>query len=401
MVGAGRLVTCLAAAGLAGCKLTEDVPAPVTDPVVIVHAILNTASPRQRVLVERSRIGGRTPGISGATVRLTHLNPGGCPSPSVVLGEVITTTAFEGDSTGTYETTGLCPLLPGDEVELRVETPTGELVTGTTTIPGAAGISLMVAGQTYAVSGAAIPMDRTRDTLRAALEAPLARAIEVEIGVPYLGFRQKLSIQSDSMHLTLPGNLFNPFDEEQVFDAGTFSQVTVSAIDRNYYDFARSGSDPFTGQGFLNHLTGGVGVFGSVHPVTFMVRVSGPQREPWEGRYRMTGVLAGSDVDFTLDVYRDPGSGPFGDAHFFWALVEGTFVEGPVEISAYGGVEGRALQMTIWGSPRVPGDPSSALSFQFGGELVTDGSPFDVDVLWSDLGDIRTATLTAVRVSGP
>jgi hypothetical protein len=43
--------------------------------------------------------------------------------------------------------------------------------------------------------------------------------------------------------------------------------------DTNYYDFVRSRSDPFTGRGFLNHLEGGIGVFGSVEAHTYYLRV--------------------------------------------------------------------------------------------------------------------------------
>jgi hypothetical protein len=42
--------------------------------------------------------------------------------------------------------------------------------------------------------------------------------------------------------------------------------VLVTAVDVNYYDYYRAQSDPFAGAA-PSHLTGAVGVFGSVVPI--------------------------------------------------------------------------------------------------------------------------------------
>ena len=60
-------------------------------------------------------------------------------------------------------------------------------------------------------------------------------------------------------------------DSGLLIQAGAFTAVLT--VDSNYFDFVRSGSDPITGRGFLNHLEGGIGVFGSVAPYRYTLRV--------------------------------------------------------------------------------------------------------------------------------
>ena len=71
----------------------------------------------------------------------------------------------------------------------------------------------------------------------------------------------------------------------------------MAALDTNYFDFTRSITNPLTGRGFINHLSGGIGVFGSIAPVTYELRVTAPQTDAREGIYRFTGNVAGSFVD--------------------------------------------------------------------------------------------------------
>jgi hypothetical protein len=82
---------------------------------------------------------------------------------------------------------------------------------------------------------------------------------------------------TDTLGVALPGDLVNPFEGgdagRPVFGVGREYSLTVAVTDTNYYDFVRSRSDPFTGRGFLNHLEGGIGVFGSVAAYRYVLRV--------------------------------------------------------------------------------------------------------------------------------
>jgi hypothetical protein len=108
----------------------------------------------------------------------------------------------------------------------------------------------------------------------------------------------------------------------------------VAAADRNYFDFARSANDRFTGRGFINHLEGGIGVFGSMDPATRLLKVVTRRRTPEEGTYRIAGTVDAGPVDLTLDLYRRRIPDP---AEPFSAFVTGTWVGGPL---ATGSVDG-------------------------------------------------------------
>jgi hypothetical protein len=157
---------------------------------------------------------------------------------------------------------------------------------------------------------------------------------------------------------------------------------TFAATDTAYFDFVRSGANPFTGRGFINHLSGGIGVFGSVAPQTWEVRVTAPQKDPREGIYRVFGPLAqiapGTSVDARWDVYLDAAAGK-GD---FSALSEGTWVEGPV-FSSVDGTFADGFHARLFG---VPADP-----------LATTRTPYLLDYAGGlpPRGTVFTATLTA------
>ena len=138
---------------LTACALTE-VTIPQGESVVVVHSVLSVGQTTQFVILERSLTGGLnnlvyaglvppapagdgTP-IEGATVTLTHTNPRGCATPTVQLVErPIVDLGFGPLPSGTYITSSLCSLEPGDRIDLRVETVQGDVVTGSTIVPGA------------------------------------------------------------------------------------------------------------------------------------------------------------------------------------------------------------------------------------------------------------------------
>src|SRR6185436_10377173 len=113
--------------------------------------------------------------------------------------------------------------------------------------------------------------------LRVDLGATFGRSVQVEgrlaedlDNLLFYGF-------ADSLHLAVPGNVINPFENDGsfVFHPGRYYVFTVALGDSNYFDYVRSLSDPITGRGYLNYLRGGVGVFGSVDVDKYMLRISG------------------------------------------------------------------------------------------------------------------------------
>jgi hypothetical protein len=400
-----------------GCKFSELVTAPPGESTVIAQMVLNTAAPVQTLLLERADVSTSSGHLSGATVRLTHSSPdASCARPTVTLTETNDSIIYgrTGDRRRVYQTGDLCALHPGDRVALRVETREGEVVTGTTQIPGASQILVKV-GSTTAVAPRVLSLDRTRDSVHVEVTPQFGRALDIEVsrkgGHPYRfsnlrpQTRPVFDITTDAMHATIPGNLSDPFEDddedETIFRAGVVYLFSFAPTDTAYFDFVRSGANPFTGRGFINHLSGGIGVFGSVAPQIYEVRVTAPQRDPREGVYRLYGplTLAGvsTSVDVTWDVYLDAPSGP-GQ---FSALTDGTWIEGPVHASVDGTFAG-GLHAQFYG---VPLDPLAATrafyEVDYNGPLPPRGTPFTATVRAVVGNRITTDRVTVVQVSGP
>jgi hypothetical protein len=265
---------------LFACELTE-VTIPEGEPIVVVHAVLSARRSDQFVVVERSLTGGATGSaptsippdeprlpIGGATVTLAHEGPSACAGRTDTLRQTAA-------GSGIYRTS-FCPLEPEDVVRLRVATPEGEVVTGSTTIPGARAVSVRLATDSARSEGQVLQLDRQRDTIRIGVDAILARALQVEVRWREEPDSLVFYLPTDTLGVAIPADLFNPFAGDSgkpVFEVGREYALGVAVTDSNYYDFVRSRSDPFTGRGFLNRLDGGIGVFGSVATYRYYLRV--------------------------------------------------------------------------------------------------------------------------------
>lgn len=292
MVSPRRSVRSLAAFPLAvlaaSCTFGETVIAP-SSPTLVVHGMLNAAEPVVEVLVEETLTGrvridttraydpqdpiASAGGIpqGGATVYLVRLTP---PGDSVQLVERLVPTTTGSRTTGVYAADVRIPgmggplppsavaLEPGARYRLNIRTLDGRTVTGETRIPGP------VAGWSPVVSVTPEPdtMDRSRDTLR--LTWPLVsggRTAGVRVETP-LG---PWNLFNDSTSFALTGALRNFFDGgfPSVFQPGHVQLVSIAILDTNFYDYYRSGNDPFGGAGIINKLRGGIGLFGAMLPM--------------------------------------------------------------------------------------------------------------------------------------
>ena len=352
------LVFCLV---LSACEL-EEITIPAASPVVVVHSVINVGEPMQFVILEQSLTGssslhysaglvppapaGEGTPIEGAYVTLTYRGSGDCAwpmvrlyeRPPVDLGEIGVVPS------GVYATGDLCALFPGDSVELRVEALNGEVVQGLTVIPGARSIDI----RTRVDRGENLTVRHGTDSVWIDVDPILARALDFELSRDpdrspdgYGGTRFRLA--SDTMSMVFAGDLrtYEEKDEgEAVFKPGSYMSLTVAVADTNYYDFTRSFSNPLTGRGFINHLQGGIGVFGSVQTSHRYLRVIDRQDDEREGLYRISGTLDSGevnlgDVDILLDLFLEPvlRGGNFS------AFVDGTWANAPISTSADGRYE--------------------------------------------------------------
>ncbi len=244
---------------------TEAVPQQI--PLVEVHAILNPSAPNKQIVIVERVLGGAGTGASasggvipvyGAQVTVTG------PTGHVYVGVPVDTVTTEPGQPGLvdsltehYEFSTDFPnvLLPGSIYTLRVVTPEGEVVTGSTRIPFERPISSTTSLFNRDVDTLALTWTGGSGGASYWLRAEgLSAAFE-----QFLDSTQ-VRIAGGLQALDLNGNP----DRDQIFTPGFVTPVTVAAIDQNCYDYFRTVSDPFTGLGRINHLVGGYGVFGSL-----------------------------------------------------------------------------------------------------------------------------------------
>lgn len=374
----------VAAMAVGGCELAETT-VPLGEPVVVVHAVMRPDLPdlmggQQYVVVERTfrgdadriqdpltgdsvfRIGenvtipyGGVPPlpIEGATVTVKNLDALNDPCGGSVAFVETRPPPLLSRRAGVYWSPFGCPVVrPGDRLELSVETPDGERVLGRTTVPGLDEVRVTVGGATRVFRPDSVTVfNRDRDTLLFDVVATVGRLVQLEVRrrSELSDFGTKIFV--DTTAFRLPADIINTFvvgNEDDVFRAGREYAVTIAVTDTNYYDFARSENNLYTGRGFINHLRGGIGVFGSMAARTTVFRARGEIDEPREGRYRLTGRLAlterdSVDVDLTWEIYlhRPRPSSEFS------AFVSGAWLYGPIDTSVDGVFDGDRLTAAI------------------------------------------------------
>jgi hypothetical protein len=276
---------------VAACDLGK-VTLPPTIPQVVVHATLNPNTVDQVVLVEHTLTGtitvpdtgfnpfdpivtgGGLP-ISGAHVTITD------PSGHTYNGvESVSVPGSNGKGAGVYRVPLLgSNLVLGGRYRLSIETADGDDVTATTQIPQPT---------TRSAGGLTKVVNRDHDTLDVRwATTPGARAYAVRIESPYGPF----FFFTDSTHFRVTGGLRNPFssDLEHVLIPGFQQDIVVGAVDSNFYDYYRTGNDPFTGSGIISRVNGGLGLFGSLVELnTGTLTITADQTEPIEGRFRLS-----------------------------------------------------------------------------------------------------------------
>ncbi len=177
-------------------------------------------------------------------------------------------------------TTAVASIQPGDLLEVRVDLPGGGVIEGAARLPGGfrlrgigascriAPNSLLEIGWTRAETAWAYVNETS---IKGLPEALRSEGIQVEDDPLYL---LGLSISDEDTSITFPSQfgLFNRFDLDQRLavrlqrglPTGSWAEVTITAVDRNYVNWARGGNFNPSGQVRVPSLRGdGTGVFGA------------------------------------------------------------------------------------------------------------------------------------------
>lgn len=321
--GIRRLVTLGAAAllaSVAACKLDEAM-VPQGKPRIVVHAVLNPVTLEEVVLVERTLTGEVTvPDRTGGDSLEPILSGGGVPITDAVVairaeGDASFATGIQdaavradGKGHGVYRflnapppqfspRTNQVPIVRGRRYELEI-TWNGQVAHAFTTVPNPDRLQpISFARTTFNVDHDSIVLDWPR--------AEAAKRYALLASTPFGPFM----LFSDSARLVVRGGLRNLFAESLpfVFVPGFRQTIATEAVDTNYFDYFRSFNNPFTGSGIVNHVDGGIGVFGAIYPLdTLALDVIADFDESFEGHY--VGGPTGSDA---LDLYlgEDVGNG--------------------------------------------------------------------------------------------
>ena len=328
-----RWCTATLCIGLVGCELGSTT-IPRAEAVLVVHSVLIASTRTTYVLVEQSLTGSMAVVDSGVYDPSNPIVSGnGVP----VKGAIVTLTDQNGDVTrgvelvqngaGVYVITlGGGRIRSGWRYALAVSAQ-GKTVTGTTLVPGS----------TPPVNVTRVPFNRDHDTVNLAIsDVALARAYWVRIDAPIVPF----SLFTLDRTIAIAGDTRNVFTTDliHVFYPGFIQTMTVAAVDSNVYDYYRSGNDPFSGRGLINHLSGGLGVFGSIGIVDQrqLDVTQDSVSDPIEGRYtlrRGMPIVANSGAsEMTLFLEARGNNSP--------DRVTGRYLNGPVFDRTRGAVFG-------------------------------------------------------------
>jgi hypothetical protein len=294
---------------LAGCTIA-DVTVPPSEDRLVVEAVLRTDFLRQHILLHRSVRDGTSVGEEGAEVVVTG------PDGLRMVFQQATDTCYgitHGHEESEVAVQGTCyagPLgfwvRPGQTYDLVVRTARGEEARARTTVPGEFGIhGIRTSSRTDQREPAcALPPDTPLSVrwspspgawgyLAPLTIFGLSGTVPASYNPPDPMELLGVSVSAADTMLVLPGEfgVFDRFDYNQELlrilqrglPDGTAARVVVAAADRNYINGVRGGTFNPSGQVRISSVVGdGVGVFGSLVPLTFTVDVgaAGTQTPP-------------------------------------------------------------------------------------------------------------------------
>jgi hypothetical protein len=297
----------LALTGSGGCTIA-DVTTPPGQDRLVVEAVLRTDRVSQALILYRSVAASEAPPERGAQVVVTRDD--GAQFVFREAPDVFCIPDVPNDPGGTLGTCYVSPtelgawVLPGREYDLRVTTTRGEVARGRTRVPGAFSLVGLPfeerentggepAGTCRLPPSTLLPVTWTQSRGAWGYISPLLiYGISLHAGAggfpPVADPLELLGVSVSSSDTTaLLPNEFGVFDRFELdqnllrflqggLPDGVNLVLTISAADRNYINGVRGGSFNPSGQVRIPSVVGdGVGVFGSLVPLTARITVGG------------------------------------------------------------------------------------------------------------------------------
>ena len=236
---------------LSGCVVRE--PTAPQAAAYIVESVLDFNTPINRVSVRFTT--PRVHGVTGAAVTLT--------APNGTVFDAVPDSVPEtgAEIPGMYRFATRNELRRGLTYALRVVTPSGHEITGSTTIPFDAVIGLDTTPLPFVLRQDTVRMawpvrtTTTRYWVHVHSKNPFDQVVTEDVEYSFFAERE----------LMLPWDARTPFDEP-LFTRDHRVTIVVAAVDENFYQYYRTRLDPFSSAP-PSRLTGAIGVFGSVTPL--------------------------------------------------------------------------------------------------------------------------------------
>lgn len=291
---AGAVV--LASAFLWGCSL-QDVTLVEVEDVVVAEVLVMVEDSATHDLANRvsaflhRTVGGAGAGfhpVPGARIEVRRSDGLTLELAEAPLEECVATLPVDG--------TGSCYLAApaaagrlrsGDSLSLTVTLPGGGVLEGRTTVPGAFSVENVVPGD-FCRLAPGTPLELRWSPSEGAWAyvnetnvyglPPLFPELDLEDPLYLLG----LSVSAADTTIVFPGEfgVFNRFEVERAVSlalqeglpAGTWAEVSITAVDRNYVNWVRGGNFNPSGQVRVSSLAGdGIGLFGAATVRRFAV----------------------------------------------------------------------------------------------------------------------------------
>jgi hypothetical protein len=298
-----------AAVLLSGCTIADVAVAPGEDRLV-VEAVLRTDTHTQQILLHRAVQGAVAQGEPGAQVVVTRGDGLQAAFQEAPPASCYSIDPAYADADDPIEIRGTCYqatfsyhnwVVPGHTYDLTVRTTRGEVARGRTTIPGMFTIKGMIVSDWQELPRIPCMLPPSTPLLLTWTQSAGAWGYISPLRIHGLrtvlpdsfGARDPLqligvSVSARDTSLLLPGEfgVFDRFSYNQNLlrllqgglPRGVMARVVVAAADRNYINGVRGGAFNPSGPIRISSIVGdGVGVFGSLVPLTTLIEVGDPE----------------------------------------------------------------------------------------------------------------------------
>jgi hypothetical protein len=279
-----------ATCALAACDLQE-VTVAESEEVVVAEITLRAGDSIQTAFLHRTRQAGAPGVVHDARIEVTNAQGDVLGFRQADSGACLKEEALDAAGSCYVSERTDYAIVPGESYTLRIELPTGEVMTSATRVPHAFTLIRPAAAECSLPENTTLPIVWTSndawvyisETLLHGL-APILRERGIALeDDPLELFGLSISNQDTTVVFPTEFGLFQRFDEDLTpaliaiqngLPAGVVADVTIAAAERNYVNWERGGNFNPSGLIRVASIRGdGTGTFGSIVPRRVVIHV--------------------------------------------------------------------------------------------------------------------------------